>query len=145
MKIQPKLAAYFEDYEGFHRDPRNIWAHIVGVYPIVVGTLGLLSQVSLGEFLNLGLALWTVISIWYFTLDSKVALLMLPLTGFCLYLGSSLSPTTNLYLFLGGWTLQFWGHLKWEKNSPALFKTLAHLWIAPVWLAAKASRRLKVI
>lgn len=46
----------------------------------------------------------------------------------------------GLTAFAVGWVFQGVGHAYFEKNKPAFFKNLAHLWVGPLFLAKKLLR-----
>ena len=141
----PKIATLFQDYYSYHRHPMNQKLHYFGVYTIVISLLGLLSFVTFGgsQFQNqlirpdLGLTLVVGGLFFYFYMDWKLAIpFTLVLMG-CYFLGRSLPLEALIALQIGGWIVQFIGHLKFEKKSPALFKNATHLLVGPFWLFAK--------
>ena len=119
--------------------------HYIGVYTIVISVLGLLSRVTFGSSQfhdqlfrpDLGLALMLGGLVFYFYMDWKLAIpFTLVLTG-CYFIGRSLPLEILIALQVVGWIVQYVGHLKYEKRSPAFYKNLTHLLIGPFWLFAK--------
>jgi len=140
-----KLSAYFNDYAEFHRTKGNQLTHMVGIPAIVISLLGLLSLVTFGgdsmqTWLirpDLGVVLLVLGSIFYFTIDWKIAMAF-TLVLFGMYLiGRSLPVSALIALQIGGWVVQYVGHIKYEKKSPAFYQNVKHLLIGPLWVFAK--------
>ncbi len=149
-RVLPKrLANYFADYASYHRTPGNKICHYLGIPMITVTLLGLLSAIVIGgngltgsEILRLdgGTLLLLLSTLWYLTLDWKIAL---PFGLFAIgmyFLGRAM-PTPVLWtFFVLGWIIQFVGHYKYEKKSPAFFTNLTHVLVGPLWIFAKLIR-----
>lgn len=141
-----RLDRYFKDYASFHRTPGNQRTHFVGIPMIVLSTLGLFATLQFGPSnllgspllrVDAGVLLWVIGVLWYAALDWKLALpfgiLML---GFY-FMGRALPLPTLWGLFIGGWIIQYIGHIRYEKQSPAFYKNLLHLMIGPLWIFSK--------
>lgn len=146
--MTPRLASRFSDYMKHHQTPGNKIAHSIGVPLIVCSLLGLLSRVTFGSSAFLGSYIrpdfgWIALvlgTVYYLSLDWKLALpFSLVLVG--LYMvGRSLSIEAQITLQIIGWAAQYVGHLRYEKKSPAFYKNLTHLLIGPFWLFARVIR-----
>lgn len=138
-----RLDKYFQNYASHHRTPGNKITHYVGIPIIVMSTLGLLATIELGGIqagifqLDVGVLLWAVGLIWYFTLDWKLALLFGPVALGLYFLGRGIPTPVNWAIFVFGWIVQFIGHYVYEKQSPAFFDNLMHLLIGPLWIFAR--------
>lgn len=136
----PELSRLFEDYAAYHRHPMNKLTHYVAVPLIVITVVGLLSRVSLGP---MSLAVPVAVAAVLYDLRLSVKL-TLPFAAFIgvSFLVAPAPPIVILWTgFLGGWLLQFVGHFVYEKKSPAFFKNLEQLLVAPLWLIEEATRR----
>lgn len=70
-------------------------------------------------------------------LDWKLAL-PFGLFSLGLYLLGRVMPVPVLILiFVLGWVLQFIGHFRYEKKSPAFLSNIRHLLIGPLWIFAQ--------
>ncbi len=143
-----KLASRFADYREYHTHKMNQITHFIGVPMIVISLLGILARVTFGNQAfqslmvrpDLGWVLWAIAIIFYLYLDWKIALAFaFVLTGMYL-IGRSLPMEILIPMHVIGWVVQYIGHLKYEKKSPAFYKNLAHLLIGPLWVFAKAIR-----
>ncbi len=140
-----KLSAYFNEYAEFHKTKGNQATHMVGIPCIVISLLGLLSLVTFGnEELktwiirpDLGMVLFLLGSIFYFSVDWKIAMAFTFVLFGMYLLGRSLPVSALLGLQIGGWIVQYIGHLKYEKKSPAFYQNLRHLLIGPLWVFSK--------
>lgn len=135
-----ELEAWFKEYELDHKDPKNQLTHMVGIPLIVLGLLKLFQRVSLGPT-NVALLLVVAIVVFFVKHDRKLALTFggILLAAYVLSF-VMLSVKLAWFCFIVGWGLQFLGHYKYEKRSPAFFKNLLHLLIGPLWLTAKLSK-----
>jgi len=140
-KSRGRLEILFTDYDRYHQDPLNQSCHAIGIPLIAVSLLGLLARVGLSSelsFLNLGLFLWSLGSLWAIVLRPRLGLgfsiAMLGLYG----IGSMLSSALLVILFLVGWIFQFVGHIVYENKSPAFLKNLEHFFVGPLWIFNKS-------
>ncbi len=89
---------------------------------------------------DLGWALWALAVGFYLYLDWKIALpFSLMMTGMYL-IGRSLPWEILVGLNIVGWVIQYYGHIKYEKNSPAFYQSVSHMLIAPLWIFSKLIR-----
>lgn len=146
--MTPRLKSCFRDYLEYHQTAGNQLTHSIGIPLIVAGLLGLLSRVTFGSpvFLelvirpDLGWAALLLSTVYYLSLDWKLALpFSLVLVGLYL-IGRSIPLEVQIILQIVGWIAQYIGHLKYEKKSPAFYKNLSHLLTGPFWVFAKMIR-----
>lgn len=143
-----KLASHFSEYREYHTTRGNQISHFIGVPLIVTSIFGLLAMVTFGneEFRaqvirpDLGWVLLIFAVGFYLWLDWKIALpFSLVMIGMYL-IGRSLPLEILIGMQVVGWVVQYVGHLKYEKKSPAFYQNLTHLMIGPLWVFAKAIR-----
>ncbi|NBQ91485.1 MAG: DUF962 domain-containing protein [Betaproteobacteria bacterium] len=138
------------EYARYHRDPRNIATHLVGIPLIVLGIGVLLSQPAIplnpGSFwvLTPAWALWAAAALWYLTrggwlvTSSVIAgngLLMLLAHWIAVQVGPQWLAW-GAALFLGGWVIQFIGHY-YEGRKPAFMDDLIGLLVGPMFVCAE--------
>jgi uncharacterized membrane protein YGL010W len=140
------LVEHLSQYAAYHRDPRNIATHFVGIPMIVVAVTVLLSRPGLdlaGMWLSPAL-LVAMLSAWfYLRLDQRFGLVMGLLLGLCLWLGQVLALqstmvwlSAGLGLFVAGWVIQFVGH-HYEGRKPAFVDDISGLIIGPLFVVAE--------
>ena len=143
--MSPALQAHFADYAAFHGTPGNKACHYVAVPLIVLTLFALLAQVELGAAFGFTVTLAEVVIVlvtaYYLTLDTPLALLMLAASVLFAGAGRFIPPMIALALFAAAWVLQFIGHYVYEHRSPAFFRNLTHLLVGPLWVLAKATGR----
>ena len=142
-------------YAQYHRDPRNIATHLVGI-PVIVLAIGvLLTRPTIplnpgsGLYISPAWALWAAASLWYFTragLEREtwaVSLSVVVANGLLMALAHWLVMqvgsdwlTWGLALFVGGWVLQFIGHY-YEGRKPAFVDDLVGLLVGPMFVCAE--------
>jgi uncharacterized membrane protein YGL010W len=143
--MSPTLRSQFADYAAFHGTAGNKACHFVGIPLIVLTLIALLTQVPLaavgGFTITLAEVLVVATTLYYLTLDTTLAVLMLVLSVACDAAGRQMPIAVSVGLFVFGWVLQFIGHYVYEKKSPAFFRNLTHLLVGPLWILAKATGR----
>ena len=142
------LVEHLSQYASYHRDPRNIATHFVGIPMIVVAVTVLLSRpgVELGGLWLSPAFAAALASVWfYLRLDLRFGLVMGLLLGLCLWVGQVLATqTTMLWLSAGlgafvlGWVIQFVGHY-YEGRKPAFVDDVSGLIIGPLFVVAEAA------
>ena len=141
------LVEHLSQYANYHRDPRNIATHFVGIPLIVLAVTILLSRPGwdvAGIWLSPAL-LAAAVSVWfYLRLDLRFGLVMGLLLGLCLWLGQVLAvQSTGLWLgaglgaFVVGWIIQFVGHI-FEGRKPAFVDDISGLIIGPLFVVTEA-------
>lgn len=131
-------------YARYHRDPRNIATHFVGI-PLIVFAIGaLLARPTWGTGLSPAGLLWLLTTLWYltrgqFTLGLVVSLANLGLVVLAALLvqGPTLGLGWSLALLTLGWALQFMGHY-YEGRKPAFVDDLLGLFVGPLFITAEA-------
>jgi len=134
-------------YAAYHRDPRNIATHLIGVPSITFAVVLYLSRplIDLGP-VSVSLA-WLLIPIvalgLYFRLDFKFGLTM---TAALVAMAFGAAPIarqslgvwlgTATAIFVVGWIIQFVGHY-FEGKKPAFVDDLMGLLIGPLFIAAE--------
>lgn len=134
-------------YAHYHRDPRNIATHFIGVPLIVFAISALLArlQTQWGELtLSADVGIWCAVAIWYLRGGmSIVVAATIALTGAlvaCAHPLGTASQTqwlvASLGAFLTGWAFQFAGHF-WEGRKPAFLDDLRGLLVGPLFVVAE--------
>ena len=143
--MTPTLRSQFDDYAAHHATPGNKRCHSIGIPLIVFSTFALLGKVPLfavgGFTVTAAEVVLLVATVYYFTLDRTLALMMAVVSVLLDAAGRFLGLWPALGLFVFGWILQFIGHYVYEKRSPAFFRNLTHLLVGPLWILAKATGR----
>ncbi|NRR29058.1 DUF962 domain-containing protein [Oxalobacteraceae bacterium] len=133
-------------YAAYHRDPRNVATHLVGVPMIMAAVVVLLSRPGfvLAE-LPLSPAVLCVAAtlLYYFVLDIGMGCVMSALLLPALWLGAwSAAQATSVWLGIGlggfvvGWIIQFIGHY-FEGRKPAFVDDLVGLLIGPLFVVVE--------
>jgi uncharacterized membrane protein YGL010W len=140
------LVEHLSGYAAYHRDPRNIATHLVGIPMIVFGLEALLARPSLavhGLVLSPGLAGTLAAAAFYGALDRRYGLAMAAFSVASLWIGgwvASQSTTAWLLasagLFVGGWIVQFVGHA-FEGRKPAFVDDVVGLLVGPLFVVAE--------
>lgn len=138
------LKSYFQGYEEYHQTYGNKITHYFGIPMIVLGLLGLLSFIKIGQ-IDAALIFWIVCSLFYIRLNLKLGILFSFFTFAIYYFALQLDLLVHIFLFLIGWAVQFVGHIKYEKKSPAFLTNLTHLLIGPLWIFNHLMKKLKII
>ncbi|MBC2669354.1 DUF962 domain-containing protein [Novosphingobium piscinae] len=146
------LAARLSAYGDYHRDPRNVATHLVGI-PLIVVAVGVLASrplLPLGDGLTLTPAMLIALaaSLYYLWLDRGFGIVMATLMALNVWLGLQAARLDTpvwfglgLGLFVVGWAFQFLGH-HYEGRKPAFLDDLSGLIIGPLFVAAEVSVRL---
>ncbi|KTB64384.1 hypothetical protein AO066_22005 [Pseudomonas fluorescens] len=140
------LIDHLSQYAAYHRDPRNIASHFVGIPLIVVAVAVLLSRPE-----------WTLDGLWvspavivallaawfYLRLELALGLLMTVLMGLSVWAGHVLAAQSTqvwlgsgIGLFVVGWVIQFVGHY-YEGRKPAFVDDVSGLIVGPLFVVAE--------
>lgn len=142
------LVDHLSQYAAYHRDPRNIASHFIGIPLIFVAVAVLLSRPGwpVGAILVSPALLVAVASAWfYLRLELRLGVLMTVLLGLAVWLGQVLAAqstaiwlSSGLGMFVVGWVIQFVGHY-YEGRKPAFVDDLTGLIVGPLFVAAEAA------
>ncbi len=140
------LTDQLANYAAYHRDPRNITTHFIGIPMIVLAIATLLSRPAFmlgGLPLTPALALTGATVIYYLLLELRLGALMAVLMALNLYVAWWLAgqPTAlwlgaGMGLFVVGWVFQFVGHY-YEGKKPAFVDDIMGLIIGPLFVVAE--------
>jgi uncharacterized membrane protein YGL010W len=140
------LTEHLSQYAEYHRDRRNIATHFVGIPMIVVGLLAALARptFSLGSLVaSPALLLYIGGVLFYFALDVRFGATMALIMGAALGIGVEIAELSRgawiagaLGLFVGGWVIQFVGHI-FEGKKPAFVDDLIGLLVGPLFVVAE--------
>jgi len=135
-------------YATYHRDPRNITTHFIGIPMIVLAVVVLLSRPGV-EVAGLSLTPAVIASLlaaaYYLRLDRGFGAVMAALLALALWFGgwAAALPTAQWLTvgaggFVVGWAFQFVGHW-YEGRKPAFVDDLMGLLIGPLFVVAEAA------
>ncbi|UVM72787.1 DUF962 domain-containing protein [Pseudomonas alvandae] len=141
------LVDHLSQYAAYHRDPRNIASHFIGIPLIFVAVAVLLSRPGwpVGSILVSPALLVAVASAWfYLRLELRLGVLMTVLLGLAVWLGQVLAAqstaiwlSSGLGMFVVGWVIQFVGHY-YEGRKPAFVDDLTGLIVGPLFVVVEA-------
>ena len=107
------LVDYLSQYAAYHRDPRNIASHFIGIPLIVVAVAVLLSRPSwsvAGLWLSPAVLVALASAWFYLRLEVRLGVLMTVLLGLSVWLGQVLATQSTgvwlgsgIGLFVLGW------------------------------------------
>ena len=140
------LVDHLSQYAAYHRDPRNIASHFIGIPMIVVAVAVLLSrpewQVA-GLWLSPAVLLALFSAGFYLRLELALGVLMSVLMGLSVWAGHVLAAQSTLVwlssgigLFVVGWVIQFVGHY-YEGRKPAFVDDVMGLAIGPLFVVVE--------
>ena len=140
------LDQYLAKYAAYHRDPRNIATHFVGIPMIVFSLFVILQKPSfeLGGFLlTPALFVFIASTVFYFKLNGAYGLAMALLHGALLLLATPFAHASigiwlaaGVGVFFVGWVIQFIGHY-FEGRKPAFVDDMSGLIIGPLFVVAE--------
>ena len=141
------LVDHLSNYAAYHRDPRNIATHFIGIPLIVLGITTLLSRPVWdlsGLAASPATAAVLAVSAYYLRLSLGLGVVMTGLLALAAWFGAwAAQQTTALWLAMGlggfivGWVFQFVGH-HWEGRKPAFVDDLMGLIIGPLFVVVEA-------
>jgi uncharacterized membrane protein YGL010W len=140
------LVDHLSQYAAYHRDPRNITSHFIGIPLIVVAVAVLLSRPewSLGGLWISPAVIVALLSAWfYLRLEVKLGVLMTVLMALSVWAGHVLAQqstmvwlSSGLAMFVVGWVIQFVGH-HYEGRKPAFVDDVSGLIVGPLFVVAE--------
>lgn len=135
------------NYAAYHREPRNIATHFIGIPMIVLAIATLLSRpaVLLGGLpLTPALAVTGATVLYYLLLELRMGALMAVLMAVNLWVAQWIAGqstavwlSAGIGLFVVGWVFQFVGHY-YEGKKPAFVDDLVGLFIGPLFVVVEA-------
>jgi uncharacterized membrane protein YGL010W len=142
------LVDHLSQYAAYHRDPRNIVSHFIGIPLIVVAVAVLLSRPewSLGGLWVSPAVVVALASAWfYLRLELQLGALMTLLMGLSVWVGHALAQqstlvwlSSGLAMFVIGWAIQFVGH-HYEGRKPAFVDDISGLIVGPLFVVAEVA------
>ena len=138
------LVDHLSQYAAYHRDPRNIASHFIGIPLIVVAVAVLLSRPQWVDGWVSPAVLLALFSAWfYLRLELRLGLLMTVLLGLSVWLGHVLAQqgtmlwlSSGVGMFVLGWVIQFVGH-HYEGRKPAFVDDVTGLIVGPLFVVAE--------
>ena len=140
------LIDHLAQYAAYHRDPRNIHTHFVGVPMIMFAVVLLLSRPVwwvAGVPASPALVCAVAAGAFYLRLDLRLGLVMAALLAAMLALAQAMAPlATTAWLLWGvglfavGWVIQFVGHY-YEGRKPAFVDDIMGLLVGPLFVVAE--------
>lgn len=136
------------EYARYHRDPRNIATHFVGIPLIAFGIAALLARVPMGAAADVlpgaHWLVWALTAVWYLRLGraSLTVPTIIALGGLVALAHPLGAASTSAWLtgamgsFVVGWIFQAVGHV-WEGRKPAFFDDLRGLLVGPMFVVAE--------
>ncbi|KAA0977280.1 DUF962 domain-containing protein [Pseudomonas sp. ANT_J28] len=140
------LVDHLSQYAAYHRDPRNIATHFIGIPLIVVAVAVLLSRPAwplAGVWVSPAVLLALASTWFYLRLELRLGVLMTVLLGLCVWLGHVLAQQSTLVwlasgigMFVVGWAIQFVGH-HYEGRKPAFVDDVTGLIVGPLFVVVE--------
>ncbi|MFJ7145063.1 DUF962 domain-containing protein [Pseudomonas protegens] len=140
------LVDHLSQYAAYHRDPRNIASHFIGIPMIVLAVAVLLSRPAwplAGIVVSPAVLLALASAVFYLRLELRLGVLMSVLMGLSVWAGQALAAqstglwlSSGLGLFVIGWVIQFIGHY-YEGRKPAFVDDLSGLIVGPLFVVAE--------
>ena len=140
------LVDHLSQYAAYHRDPRNIASHFVGIPLIVIAVAVLLSRPTwaIGSLWISPALIVALLSAWfYLRLELALGVLMSALMGLSVWAGHTLATHSTLVwlssgvgLFVVRWVIQFVGHY-YEGRKPAFVDDVSGLIVGPLFVVAE--------
>ncbi|MHC8356404.1 Mpo1 family 2-hydroxy fatty acid dioxygenase [Pseudomonas sp. LB3P81] len=138
------LVDHLSQYAAYHRDPRNIASHFIGIPLIVVAVAVLLSRPQwAGGWLSPAVLVALASAWFYLRLELRLGVLMTVLLGLCIWAGQALAQQSTLVwlasgigMFVIGWAIQFVGH-HYEGRKPAFVDDVTGLIVGPLFVVVE--------
>ncbi|MGW8464106.1 Mpo1 family 2-hydroxy fatty acid dioxygenase [Pseudomonas sp. CLCA07] len=138
------LVDHLSQYAAYHRDPRNIASHFIGIPLIMVAVAVLLSRPQWADGWLSPAVLVSLASAWfYLRLELRLGVLMSVLLGLSVWAGQALAQQSTLVwlssgigMFVVGWVIQFVGHY-YEGRKPAFVDDVSGLIVGPLFVVVE--------
>ncbi|MFU2326710.1 DUF962 domain-containing protein [Pseudomonas sp. NFX98] len=142
--MKKSLVDHLSQYAAYHRDPRNIATHFIGIPLIVLAVAVLLSRPQwAGGWLSPAVLVSLASAWFYLRLELRLGVLMTVLLGLCVWAGQVLAQQSTLVwlssgvlMFVIGWAIQFVGH-HYEGRKPAFVDDVTGLIVGPLFVVAE--------
>ncbi|WP_408599451.1 DUF962 domain-containing protein [Pseudomonas sp. PLMAX] len=142
--MKKSLVDHLSQYAAYHRDPRNIATHFVGIPLIVVAVAVLLSRPQwAGGWLSPAILVALASAWFYLRLELRLGVLMTVLLGLSIWAGQVLAQQSTLVwlssgvaMFVIGWAIQFVGH-HYEGRKPAFVDDVTGLIVGPLFVVVE--------
>lgn len=144
------LIDHLGQYAAYHRNPRNVFTHFIGIPMIVLAVTTLLARpvIPLGDgptFLTPAIIVYALSCAFYLRLSRAFGAAMVVLLAVFVAVGAWLAAMPDaiwlgagIGLFVVGWVIQFIGH-HYEGRKPAFVDDLVGLLIGPLFLVAETA------
>jgi uncharacterized membrane protein YGL010W len=143
------LEEHLSQYGAYHRDPRNIATHFVGIPMIVLSVAVLLARPTFAVVASLPVAPVILVALFasafYLRLDLRFGLFMSAVMAANAWVGlwfatqsTAVWAASGVGLFVVGWTIQFIGHY-FEGKKPAFVDDLVGLIVGPLFVTAEVA------
>ena len=97
------LVDHLSQYAAYHRDPRNIASHFIGIPLIVVAVAVLLSRPQwVGGWVSPAVLIALASAWFYLRLELRLGVLMTVLLGLCIWAGQVLAQQSTLVWLASG-------------------------------------------
>ena len=138
------LVDHLSQYATYHRDPRNIASHFIGIPLIMVAVAVLLSRPQwAGGWLSPAVLVSLASAWFYLRLELRLGVLMSVLLGLSVWAGQALAQQSTLVwlssgigMFVVGWVIQFVGHY-YEGRKPAFVDDVTGLIVGPLFVVVE--------
>lgn len=132
-----KIDDLFADYASYHQTPGNKVFHRLGIPLLMVSLIGMLAYAGGnvgGTRVDLAMLLIAGSTIYYLTVEWRLAILMLVVSIAMYFAGAAMPFWVNVALFVLGLICQYVGHAVYEKKQPAFVRNMVHILIGPLWI-----------
>lgn len=131
----------FQEYEEYHRDPVNVAIHKVAVPAILFHVVAMLDWIGTGVAvagleLTVGVIVTALAALWYAVMTPGLALLVVPFSALCLWLGRMTPREAVIAIAVIAWIAQLVGHARFERRAPAFKDNIVQLLVGPAYVAA---------
>jgi len=140
------LVDHLSQYAAYHRDPRNIASHFIGIPLIVVAVAVLLSRPQwpvAGLWVSPAVLLALASAWFYVRLEVRFGVVMTALLVLSVWIGHILAQDSTwvwlgsaIGMFVVGWAIQFVGH-HYEGRKPAFVDDVSGLIVGPLFVVAE--------
>lgn len=144
------LIDHLAHYAAYHRNPRNVFTHFIGIPMIVLALTTLLARpaLPLGDgslHVTPAMVVHVLACLFYLRLAFGFGVVMAALLALFVAAGAWLATlataiwlAAGIGLFVVGWVVQFIGHY-YEGRKPAFVDDLAGLLVGPLFLVAETA------